>query len=41
VILARHGGHTKGDAIWVEQPVGAVWVFRGEQVALDALLPHL
>lgn len=33
VILARHGGRTKGDGIWVEQPVGAVWQFRGDLVA--------
>ena len=34
VILARHGGHTKGDGIWVEQPVSAIWRFRGERVEL-------
>jgi ketosteroid isomerase-like protein len=31
VILARHGGRTKGQGIWVEQPVSALFRFRGRQ----------
>jgi ketosteroid isomerase-like protein len=39
VILAAHGGRTKGDAVAVRQPVGAIWWVReGRVIRMDYFL---